>query len=266
MSSGTGPRLFWKRSSTTAPSSISVLSPSTHEMSGRDAYRVLILGELLDGKYGEGFPEIRRRVLCGGADDLLTDGILCRVDHHTLAAAYQYREAIRQVSHEGFACYKPIYDLLLFHEGSEYTNPPPLPVTYRGHFDGRWALVPTLLRSGHMSEHIAKTTGAAQRVLSQYPQYRDAYKLLAIAQHYSFPTQLLDFTTGLRIAAAFACGVRSSVHQNGGPTYGAIHRFSRADYDDLVPYQLSAFGKLVSVEADDVPRIRAQKAIFFSSY
>jgi hypothetical protein len=50
-----------------------------------------------------------------------------------------------------------------------------------------------------------------------------------------------------------------------GPTYGAIHSLSRTDYEELVPLPPSVFGKLVSVEADDVPRIHIQKGIFFSS-
>jgi len=234
------------------------------EMTARDAYRVLILGQLLEGKYGEGFKEIRRRVLWGDANDLLADGVLSRADYHKLAAAYAYREAIRQVRYDGWSCFQSIYDLLLFYEGVRYILPPPVPIAYRGHRDGRWPLVPTLLRSDDVSAP-AKTIWAAEQVWSQYPQYRDVYKLLAIAQHYGFPTQLLDFTASLRIAAAFACGVTNSESRGVGPTYGAIYSLSRTDYDELVPLPPSAFGKLVSVEADDVPRIRIQKGIFFSS-
>ena len=88
-----------------------------------------------------------------------------------------------------------------------------------------------------------------------------AEQVLGVLQHYGYATPLLDFTIDLRIAAAFACR-RSG--QN--VAHGAIYKVNAGDCEDLLATSTTALGRMVRITADEVPRIRAQKSVFFSSF
>jgi hypothetical protein len=99
-------------------------------------------------------------------------------------------------------------------------------------------------------------------------------ELLAIAQHYGFPTNLLDYTTDPQVAAFFAA--------QGGPMqgkYGEIHMVVRNDLESfqnplsalgvsnkgaerLMKRHNDFIGRVAVVEVRGVPRIERQRALF----
>jgi hypothetical protein len=88
---------------------------------------------------------------------------------------------------------------------------------FRGQADARWSLDPTLFRpppggSGPDVKTLLDRVEATRRFVDLLRQRQDEFfarcpvddELLAVAQHYGFPTPLLDYTRSMAVAALFA--------------------------------------------------------------
>jgi len=91
----------------------------------------------------------------------------------------------------------------------------------------------------------------------------DELKVLAILQHYGYPTFLLDFTKNIRVAAAFACREYEPALEG---TFGVIYKVGEVDYRDLVPEAGSMLGRRSFVGVNDIPRISLQEAVFLQGF
>jgi hypothetical protein len=117
-----------------------------------------------------------------------------------------------EVSSEGYTIFPSIYDVVWHYnrlDNGQYI--------FRGQLDAKWTQESTLLRykrngeSLDVGELIARvqTTEAffadvRKRQFELFNRELDEESLLAVAQHYGFPTPLLDYTWSLRVAAFFA--------------------------------------------------------------
>ena len=153
---------------------------------------------------------------------------------------------------------------------------------WRGQTNAGWDLTPTLYRP--------PTGDAVQRERRRYTgRFMDALsaashtlglsdltekKLLAIAQHYGFPTTLLDFTFNPEVAAYFATKGRR------GSSCGVCFSYTVKEYEDLRnPFAALGFSQeyaeevlaelgtgalppLWNLDFSDVPRMHAQEGVF----
>ena len=235
-------------------------------MTPKDSYCALILGRLAND-YGPGYAKIRQRVLLEDDINLVKEGLITEQDRQMLYEARRYQNSIKLQIQNGIETYDSIYDLLLIHEWALYcggwqgeTN------GFRGNLNADWELSPNLFRdSSRIEDEMQKTLiGARMLLQSGSPvEHLDALKLLGVLQHYNFKTFLLDFTTDIRIAAAFAC---RGYRKESRISFGAIIKLSRSDFKRLVPNVATALGMRSAFTLDEVPRIRLQKGVFFNNY
>lgn len=156
---------------------------------------------------------------------------------------------------------------------------------FRGHADSNWLLDPTILRKPcHPQEVQARERYTAQFIRdlglarnSLGIPGGDELPLFAVAQHYGFPTTLLDFSYNYKVAAAFACNDATCSAE-----FGVVLQFSRREVEDLVnPFGavgrtkaetdaiLSKVGltlvpPLEIISLPTVKRVTVQEGLFFS--
>lgn len=163
---------------------------------------------------------------------------------------------------------------------------------YRGQFSARWPLQSSLLRPPTDRRRLdvqtlvgrAEATEAFVRKLrtqqsTLFGKELDERSLLAIAQHFGFPTPLLDFTRSLRIAAFFATLAARNLHGN-EPVCGVIYHIDletkqriESPGEELGVPLLEildiSIGELEVVEPDipsEDDRIRRQQGIFIGGF
>jgi len=140
-------------------------------------------------------------------DSLRTRGLIDSEKRSFYLAAIDFLDA-----YSGSAVRENIYDLVWFHEFLEEDGQ-----LFRGQADHRWTLDSSLFRAktdgsaldlgtlyerAHATQQFLAEVRARQQEL--FGRELPENELLAIAQHYGFPTPLLDFTRSLRVAAFFA--------------------------------------------------------------
>jgi hypothetical protein len=170
---------------------------------------------------------------------------------------------------EGVDVFPTIYDLLLWLfpvMGIDGQN------VFRGQADYRWLLVPTLFRGAPESEELARrqrrtfdflnrlsSISENYRVLSESDDPTKLVELLAVAQHYGYPTHLLDFTSDLRTAAFFA-----TLHASAG-SIGEILVLRKYVYERYANTEGSPFGVFITESAPN-PRIARQRGLFIAAF
>lgn len=166
------------------------------------------------------------------------------------------------------------------------------PTAFRGQFSARWPLRSSLLRPSADRRRLdvqtlvdrAEATNAFVRVLRKqqstlFGKELDERSLLAIAQHFGFPTPLLDFTKSLRTAAFFAT-LEARTFQGKEPLCGVIYHIDLEARDHigrpgerlsvpLLELLDISIGELEVVEPDipsEDDRIRRQQGIFIGGF
>lgn len=234
-------------------------------MTGREAYRILVLGKL-HRDYSENYSSEKARIIRHDYRKLLEKGELLKEDVDKITAAIYYAADIKPTGYKGCCLFESIYDLLLNCEMVEFNKfSPSRPILWRGHRSHAWRLIPTMFResSKNISHEIIRTESAARFLLeSGRIKQLTPERILSILQHYGFLTPFLDFTHDIHIAAAFACrGL-----ENKDSSIGAIIKLDSGDHSALVPGKRSGIGDYLIVEANDVPRIRLQRGSFLKSF
>lgn len=161
---------------------------------------------------------------------------------------------------------------------------------FRGQVQSEWGLESTLMRPNgagvvdaaeflqRMDVTLEFISSMKQRANELFGKELDDDSLLAVAQHFGFPTPLLDFTESLRIAAFFATQSAAELPA-ADPPIGVIFYIMRPDQaDDRSPEVESSkllgwagvrTGKL-HVIRPDLPdgddRIRRQQGVFIAGY
>lgn len=165
---------------------------------------------------------------------------------------------------------------------------------FRGQSNANWRLDNTLLRSTSIAplnvqsliERVQLTEAFLAELRKHQQKFFDAklkeQELLAIAQHYGFPTPLLDFTKSHRIAAFFATLSARNL-QKGEERVGVIYYLHPAtqglEIEHISPYDLGTFsllnearirlGTLHIIEpniTDKENRITRQQGVFLAGY
>jgi hypothetical protein len=163
---------------------------------------------------------------------------------------------------------------------------------FRGQFQSTWGLESSLLRPPkegaaldvreltkriHLTSHFL--SAAKKREAEYFGGTIDEHSLLAVAQHFGFPTPLLDFTESFRIAAFFAT-LGAQHLESGDATTGIIfyntspleQQLALTDRGDALGLHELAGVRIGSLrvirpnlpDADD--RIRRQKGVFIAGY
>ena len=235
-------------------------------MNFREAYATLILGRLSQN-YSSDWEKIRHYALWEDYSSPVEKYGVTREDAEQLRRAARVKAQIRPSYINGIRTYESIFELMLFEEGTllfggwqHHDN------SFRGHRDANWVLSPNLARAPANAKSNIENTLAMTRLLlmDESPiKHLPAIKLLGVLQHYGFLTPLLDFSTDLRVAAAFAC---RGYRRNLGPSMGCIIQAHNVDFQKLARVTGTALGERVSFKVDEVDRIRNQKGIFFADF
>jgi hypothetical protein len=178
--------------------------------------------------------------------------------------------------------YAALWDLLQYGPPDSY---------FRGFFDSRWSLQSTLFRNARHIGTLQARLSMTERFLAELrPRQRellggptDEPSLLAVAQHFGFPTPLLDYTRSATIAAFFATQEAASLHVDSEPVYGVINAVGPKDLsayegsDQFVSFLAerlleltdTRLGKL-QVITPDIPdsdnRISRQQGVFIQAF
>lgn len=158
---------------------------------------------------------------------------------------------------------------------------------FRGHSDANWKLVPTLYREPctptEIQQRQVKTRSFVDALRSHAaPLGLDKATdddLLAIAQHYGFPTAHLDFTFNVEVAAYFATSTNPT-----RATVGVIYGFNVSEYRQMRnPFSLFGTSQeqaekrmrshgitplppLRTIQLTNVPRVLQQEAVFLEMH
>jgi hypothetical protein len=161
---------------------------------------------------------------------------------------------------------------------------------FRGQVDAHWDLTPKLYRALSGEDELKTRRTYTARFLAALeersqvqmepcvgPTGRSEDERLAIAQHYGFPTRLLDFTCSSRVAAFFATygtpidanvGVIYCLHQSEWSSFENAFqcwRMSRAESESLLAkHEMRLAPPISLVEPKDVRRIQIQEGIFIA--
>jgi hypothetical protein len=155
---------------------------------------------------------------------------------------------------------------------------------FRGHSNSKWLLQPTILRDPRTVQRVKARDFYTRAFLRDLKLARsslnlpgdDELPLFAVAQHYGFPTTLLDFSYSFEVAAAFA-------HDNtSAAEFGVVFQLSRTEVENLAnPFGaigltkaatdaifarvgLSSVPPLEIVSLPTVKRVTVQEGLFFS--
>jgi hypothetical protein len=131
---------------------------------------------------------------------------------------------------------------------------------FRGQANAEWHLLPTLYRGNPDPYEINQRKKQTQDFVVALKQNSAVLglfgltdeQLLAVAQHYGFPTYLLDFTYNLEVAAYFASSTNLTSE------VGVIYCISRPRYEEMADY----LPPIVSDELHQIPRIYNQEGVF----
>jgi hypothetical protein len=142
---------------------------------------------------------------------------------------------------------------------------------YRGQAED-WPLVPTLFRGDpapqELERRLDRTFAFIEALCRDDSGLRERaesgdsnrfLELIAVAQHYGFPTHLLDFTRDIRIAAYFAC---TGAKQGGT---GSILILHLPQYRSLEGIEGSPYGGQVTESAPN-SRIARQNGMFIAGH
>ncbi|MGH7800262.1 MAG: FRG domain-containing protein [Thermodesulfobacteriota bacterium] len=129
-----------------------------------------------------------------------------------------------------------------------------------------WSTVPKMFRGNPTNEVLTKKmdqlASFCNVLHAQYPQFRDEYQRIAIAQHYSIEadveTWLVDLTSDPFIALFFA-----SLNGKEGDS-GVVTAFLRKEWEELSAGGRNRLGDIKLIRVQGVPRIEAQKALFLN--
>lgn len=125
-------------------------------------------------------------------------------------------------------CYKNLSDLIeRLKEDKQNSNEV---FYYRGQ-NHNWPIKSTLSRFNYSDEEIEKTKSFVNRIKSvtSLSKMSDG-KCLAIAQHYGYKTDLIDFTKSIDVAAFFAT---DGISKHPGYKHGYIWRISSSDIEKM---------------------------------
>jgi hypothetical protein len=161
---------------------------------------------------------------------------------------------------------------------------------FRGQFQAEWGLESSLLRpaagavldvaelQGRMDLTSEFVCAVRQRSSELFGMQIDEDSLLAVAQHFGFPTPLLDFTESLRVAAFFATQAASDLGEAAAPI-GVIYYILSADQkhaqidspqdDQLMQWAGVRLGSLHFIRPripDGDDRIGRQHGVFVGGY
>ena len=119
----------------------------------------------------------------------------------------------------------------------------PIRFYWRGQRNCEWQLLPTLGRdrtskcSLTIFDEEANLVAEAKRHFPQlFPEELSPLEMLARAQHYGFPTRLLDLTTNPLVALYFACQEEKDEKGNAkdGEVLAFVHHFEHFSNTDIV--------------------------------
>jgi hypothetical protein len=109
---------------------------------------------------------------------------------------------------------------------------------FRGQASAEWPLTPSLHRPPDDDETIAKRRSYTGQFFEHFKEYSPAVgvedaapaKCLAVAQHYGFCTDYLDFTWDIDVAAYFATA------SNRGCEVGVIYMYNISEYKEMLEF------------------------------
>ena len=154
---------------------------------------------------------------------------------------------------------------------------------FRGQSDAQWDLAPTLYRKPCTAAQIEKRKQRTEVFINALRENAAKLgltrasedELLAVAQHYGFPTAHLDFTYNLEVAAYFASAANPSQAD-----VGVIYGFNVQEYQEMRnPFAVWGISQeqaekemregglmplppLKIVQLENVPRVLQQEAVF----
>jgi FRG domain len=201
--------------------------------------------------------------------------------------------AIEFINEEKLTCsrggvYSDIYSAVWFLEPAF----PPQTI-FRGQGRVEWGLEPTLLRSGAAGLDVAElkrrltiTEDFLEELRKNQTEFfrlpLDEDSLLAIAQHFGFPTPLLDYTRSFRVSAFFASQAASVLNEKDeaiGVIYyhfrppddsfsgrGGDIRTSTPNLAQLAGMRVGTLRVITPNLMDSDNRIRRQQAVFVDGY
>lgn len=234
-------------------------------MNFREAYCTLILGRL-GRDYGEAWEKIRQNVLWNDYDTAVTQHGLSSEDADRLWSASRVKDSIEPSYTNGLRTYRSVFEMLLFEEATLlFGGWQHMANGFRGHLDAGWTLSPTIARTGDADADASATLRMARVLLADSSPVRHlpAVKLLGVLQHYGFVTPLLDFSTDIRVAAAFSC---RGYLENPAVPMGCLIKAHAAAFEQFATQPGTALGERLAFTVDEVPRIRNQKGIFFIDF
>jgi hypothetical protein len=249
------------------------------------AARLRSFGEFINATDPLSWRELQT-VLSAQPDISLLDYLRSRLSREQYdfgMAAVKYMDEHREAAAEGI--YPDIYAAVWAMEKVLSDD-----TIFRGQFRAEWGLESSLMRpntSGvldvaELLRRIELTSdfisSVRQRSTELFGAQLDEDSLLAVAQHFGFPTPLLDFTESFRVAAFFATQDAASI-KKADPPIGVIYYIFSADQkqtqsdnpeDDRLMRWAGVRPGSLHVIRPDIPdgddRIRRQRGRFVGGY